>query len=171
MQTPIQAPTRSTETKPAGRTTLRRGSLCLLGALAATTLAMAPAAHAVTPETATLSFDCGSYGSGTATLKAAQDGTAATIEVSTQAITAPVPIGANSVESTLTLARNGTDTTTFTGSSNPAIPAGAAVSTGPLDGTVASGDSLEAKTLTVVVFGITAECTAASPQNPGPFVF
>jgi hypothetical protein len=149
----------------------RSSTLLTVAALAATTLAMAPAAHAVTPETATLSFDCGSYGSGTATLKATQDGTAATIDLSTTAVTAPLPVGANSVRSTLTLARNGTDTATFTGSSNPAIPAGGAVSTGPLAGTVAAGDSLEAKTLTVVVFGITARCTAASPQNPGPFVF
>ncbi|ALC22492.1 hypothetical protein ACH46N_24310 [Streptomyces pristinaespiralis] len=149
----------------------RSSTLLTVAALAATTLAMAPAAHAVTPETATLSFDCGSYGSGTATLKATQDGTAATIDLSTTAVTAPLPVGANSVRSTLTLARNGTDTATFTGSSNPAIPAGGAVSTGPLAGTVAAGDSLEAKTLTVVVFGITARCTATSPQNPGPFVF
>ncbi|MFH8929107.1 hypothetical protein ACH4D4_18805 [Streptomyces pristinaespiralis] len=149
----------------------RSSTLLTVAALAATTLAMAPAAHAVTPETATLSFDCGSYGSGTATLKATQDGTAATIDLSTTAVTAPLPVGANSVRSTLTLARNGTDTATFTGSSNPAIPAGGAVSTGPLAGTVAAGDSLEAKTLTVVVFGITARCTATSPQNPGPFIF
>lgn len=149
----------------------RSSTLLTVAALAATTLAMAPAVHAVTPETATLSFDCGSYGSGTATLKATQDGTAATIDLSTTAVTAPLPVGANSVRSTLTLARNGTDTATFTGSSNPAIPAGGAVSTGPLAGTVAAGDSLEAKTLTVVVFGITARCTATSPQNPGPFVF
>ncbi|GGT20876.1 hypothetical protein GCM10010271_25060 [Streptomyces kurssanovii] len=153
------------------RNSLKSSTLLAVAALAVATLAMAPAAHTVTPETATLSFDCGSYGSGTATLKAAQDGTAATIDLSTAAVTAPLPIGANSVRSTLTLAKNGTDTATFTGNSNPAIPAGGAVSTGPLDGTVAAGDSLEAKSLTVVVFGITAECTATSAQNPGPFVF
>ncbi|WP_328399217.1 hypothetical protein OHS70_20355 [Streptomyces sp. NBC_00390] len=147
------------------------GTLLGVGAMAATTLAMAPAAHAVTPETATLSFDCGSFGSGTATLNATQDGTAATITLSTDAVTSPFPVRANSVRSTLTLAKNGTDTATFTGNSNPAIPAGAAVSTGPLNGTVAAGDSLEAKSLTVVVFGITVNCTATSPQNPGPFVF
>ncbi|MFF8845808.1 hypothetical protein ACF08N_24330 [Streptomyces sp. NPDC015127] len=148
--------------------------LLLAATLAAGTLAVAPSAQAapqVTPETATLSFDCGSYGSGTATLKAAQDGTAATIEVSTDAIKAPVPIGANSAESTLTLTKNGSGTTTFTGRSNPAIPAGGSVSTGPLSGTVASGDSLEAQSLTVKVFGVTAECKATSPQDPGPFVF
>ncbi|MEU6080387.1 hypothetical protein [Streptomyces sp. NPDC047108] len=152
------------------RRTLRTATF-LSGALAAGTLALAPAAQAVDPTTATLAFDCGSFGSGEATLTATQDGTAATITVSTGAITAPIPISENSVKSTLTLSKNGSETTTFTGNSNPAIPAGSAVSTGPLTGTVAAGDSLEATSLTVVVFGITATCTATSPQNPGPFVF
>ncbi|MEU9499640.1 hypothetical protein [Streptomyces sp. NPDC048196] len=132
---------------------------------------MAPASAAVTPGTATLAFDCGSYGSGTATLTATQDGTAATISVSTSAISSPLNIGANSVRSTLTLTKNGSGTTEFTGNANPAIPAGGPVSTGPLKGTVASGDSLEAASLKVVVLGITATCKATSPQSPGPFVF
>nr|WP_234442055.1 hypothetical protein [Streptomyces sp. NRRL S-1448] len=132
---------------------------------------MAPASAAVTPGTATLAFDCGSYGSGTATLTATQDGTAATISVSTSAISSPLNIGANSVRSTLTLTKNGSGTTSFTGNANPAIPAGGPVSTGPLKGTVASGDSLEAASLKVVVLGITATCKATSPQSPGPFVF
>ncbi|MFF4231092.1 hypothetical protein [Streptomyces sp. NPDC001820] len=147
------------------------GALLGIGVMAAGSLAMAPTANAVTPETATISFDCGSFGSGTATLTATQDGTAATISVSTSAITAPIPISANSVKSTLTLTKNGSDTATFTGNANPAIPAGGAVSTGLLDGTVAAGDSLEANSLVVVVFGITATCNATSPQSPGPFVF
>lgn len=44
---------------------------------------------------------------------------------------------------------------------------------GPLTGTVASGDSLEAYggSLQMVVFGITVSCTASEPQSPGPFVF
>ncbi|MFI2348587.1 hypothetical protein ACH492_16365 [Streptomyces sp. NPDC019443] len=147
------------------------GALLGIGVMAAGSLAMAPIANAVTPETATISFDCGSFGSGTATLTATQDGTAATISVSTSAITSPIAISANSVKSTLTLTKNGSGTTTFTGNANPAIPAGGAVSTGPLNGTVAAGDSLEAKSLEVVVFGITANCTATSAQSPGPFVF
>lgn len=150
------------------------GALLSIGALAAAALVTAPVASAVTavtPETATISFDCGSFGSGTATLTATQNGTAATISVSTSAITSPINISKNSVTSTLTLTKNGSGTTTFTGRSNPAIPAGGAVSTGPLSGTVAAGDSLEAKSLKVVVFGITATCTATSAQSPGPFVF
>lgn len=147
------------------------GALLGIGVMAAGSLAMAPTANAVTPQTATISFDCGSFGSGTATLTATQDGTAATISVSTSAIKSPINISANSVKSTLALTNNGTGTSTFTGNSNPAIPAGGDVSTGPLSGTVAAGDSLEAKSLTVVVFGITATCNATSAQTPGPFVF
>ncbi|MEU8484878.1 hypothetical protein [Streptomyces sp. NPDC048641] len=133
--------------------------------------ALAPVATAVTPDTATISFDCGIYGSGTATLTATQDGTAATISVSTSAISAPIDVAAGSVDSTLTLTNNGTGTSTFTGNSNPAIPAGSPVSTGPLNGTVAAGDSLEAKSLKIVVMGITVTCNATSAQAPGPFVF
>jgi hypothetical protein len=147
------------------------GVLVSTGLAAAGVLVASPVASAVTPQTATLSFDCGSFGSGTATLTATQDGTAATISVSTSAIKSPINIGANSVKSTLTLTKNGSGTSTFTGNSNPAIPAGGDVSTGPLTGTVATGDSLEGKSLTVVVFGITATCNATSAQAPGPFVF
>lgn len=64
-------------------------------------------------------------------------------------------------------------TTTFTGTENPAIAAGDPVTVGPLNGTVASGDSLESYggSLQIVVFGITVTCTATGPQSPGPFVF
>lgn len=154
-----------------GRLTAGIGTGIGAGALALGALVCAPAAHAVDPQTATLSFDCGSYGSGSATLTAAQDGTKATIDVSTSAITAPVDIAAGSVNSTLTLTRNGTGTTTFSGSSNPALPSGSPVSTGPLAGTVAAGDKLEATSLKVVVFGVTATCRATSAQSPGPFTF
>ncbi|MFJ5723144.1 hypothetical protein [Streptomyces sp. NPDC093149] len=152
---------------------MRHGTrrLAVCSALAAGTFALAPTADAVSPTTATISFDCGAYGSGSATLTATQNGTAATINVSTSAITAPIKVGANSVKSTLTLTNKGAGTVTFTGSANPAIPAGSPVSTGPLNGTVASGDSLEAKSLKVVVLGITATCNATSAQSPGPFVF
>ncbi|WP_055698967.1 MULTISPECIES: hypothetical protein [Streptomyces] len=147
------------------------GSVLGAGVLAVGALAMAPAAGAVEPQSATVSFDCGSYGSGTATLTAAADGTNATIEVSTSAISAPIDVGAGSVNSTLTLTRNGSGTTDFTGNANPAIPAGGPVSTGPLKGTVAAGDSLEGKSLKIVVLGITVTCNATSAQTPGPFVF
>lgn len=147
------------------------GSALGAGALAVSALVLAPTAGAVEPQEASIGFDCGSFGSGTAALKATQDGTAATIEVSTSAITAPLDVGAGAVTSTLTLTKNGSGSTTFTGNSNPAIPAGSPVSTGPLNGTVATGDSLAATSLKIVVFGVTVTCTATSAQSPGPFQF
>jgi hypothetical protein len=141
-------------------------------ALAVGALTLAPTAVAVTPTTATLTADCGSFGSGLATLVATQNGTAATITLSSAAVKAPIDIPAGSVSSTLTLSKNGTGTTTFTGNANPAIKTGADVTTGPLNGTVAAGDVLEAKSLKLVVFGlITVDCTATSAQSPGPFTF
>lgn len=149
------------------------GAALAAGALAVTGLAFAPAALAVTPQTATISADCGTFGSGEATLTATQDGTAATLTVKSSAITAPIALGENSISSTLTLVKSGGGTVDFSGTENPAMAAGAPVEVGPLSGTVASGDSLEAfgGSLKMTVFGITITCTATGPQSPGPFVF
>ncbi|MHC3473293.1 hypothetical protein ACYF6T_32010 [Streptomyces sp. 7R007] len=149
------------------------GAALAVGALAVTGLAFAPTAAAVTPDTATISADCGSFGSGEATLTATQDGTAATITV-TSAVTAPIALSEDSISSTLTLVNNTTGgTATFSGTENPATAAGDPVTVGPLDGTVAAGDSLEAYggSLQLTVFGVTVTCTATGPQSPGPFVF
>lgn len=149
------------------------GATLVAGALAATGLAFAPAALAVTPDTATITADCGAFGGGEATLTATQDGTAATLTLNSSAITAPIALGADSITSTLTLVKASGGTTSFTGTENPAMAAGDPVQVGPLNGTVASGDSLEAfgGSLQMTVFGITITCTAAGPQSPGPFVF
>ncbi|AMW10401.1 hypothetical protein A4E84_13280 [Streptomyces qaidamensis] len=149
------------------------GAALAAGALAVTGLAFAPAALAVTPQTATINADCGTFGSGEATLTATQDGTAATLTVKSSAITAPIGLGEDSISSTLTLVKSGGGTVDFTGTENPAMAAGAPVEVGPLSGTVASGDSLEAfgGSLRMTVFGITITCTASGPQSPGPFVF
>ncbi|MET9521262.1 hypothetical protein [Streptomyces coeruleorubidus] len=149
------------------------GAALAAGALAVTGLAFAPAALAVTPQTATISADCGTFGSGEATLTATQDGTAATLTVKSSAITAPIALGEDSIASTLSLVKAGGGTVDFTGTQNPAMAAGAPVEVGPLRGTVASGDSLEAfgGSLKMTVFGITITCTAIGPQSPGPFVF
>ncbi|MFB8243484.1 hypothetical protein ACFC5X_00255 [Streptomyces sp. NPDC055952] len=143
------------------------------GALAAGAPALAPAAHAVTPATATISADCGGFGSGRGTLTATQSGTAVTFTITSAAITAPVSLGKDTVTSTLTLVRAGGGTVAFTGRANPAMAAGAPVEVGPLRGTVAPGDRLEAHggSLRLTAFGLTATCTAAGPQSPGPFVF
>ncbi|MFJ9584972.1 hypothetical protein [Streptomyces acidicola] len=143
------------------------------GAVAVAGLTFAPGAAAVEPQAATITADCGLYGGGGATLTATQNGTSATITLSSDEITAPLAIGADSVQSTLTLVKAGGGTTAFTGTKNPAMAAGDGVTVGPLPGTVAAGDSLEAYggSLKLTVFGITITCNAEGPQSPGPFVF
>ncbi|MEW2395940.1 hypothetical protein [Streptomyces sp. NPDC046862] len=143
------------------------------GAVAAAGLALAPGAAAVVPQSATITADCGLYGGGNATLTATQNGTSATITVSSDAITAPLALAKDSIQSTVTMVKAGGGTTAFTGKKNPAMAAGDGVTVGPLAGTVAAGDSLEAYggSLKMVIFGITVTCTAKAPQSPGPFVF
>ncbi|KQX82525.1 hypothetical protein OHU34_27975 [Streptomyces sp. NBC_00080] len=149
------------------------GAAMLVGALAVTGLALAPSAVAVTPLTATVTANCGLFGGGAATLTATQTGTAATLKLSSTAITAPIPIGANSISSTLTMANSTGAARVFSGAVNPAMATGDPITVGPLNGTVASGDSLNfyGGSLKMVVFGITVTCTANAAQAPGPFVF
>ncbi|MGV4987663.1 hypothetical protein ACWC0C_14115 [Streptomyces sp. NPDC001709] len=148
------------------------GAALAAGALAVTGLAFAPSAAAVTPQSATINANCGIYGGGAATLAATQSGTSATITITSSAITVPVAVSQDSVSSTLTLVKGG-GTSVFSGKKNPAMAAGSTVTVGPLSGTVASGDSLEAYggSLKMTVFGITITCTATAKQSPGPFVF
>ncbi|MGW3987450.1 hypothetical protein [Streptomyces sp. NPDC004830] len=155
------------------RDSFAAGAAPAASALAAAVLALAPAAHAVTPVTATISADCGRFGSGRGTLTATQSGTAVTVTIRSSAITAPISLGKDTLTSTLTLVRAGGGTVSFTGRANPALAAGAPVQVGPLRGTVARGDRLEAHggSLRLTAFGLTATCTAAGPQSPGPFVF
>ncbi|MFJ2788999.1 hypothetical protein ACIQCR_05045 [Streptomyces sp. NPDC093249] len=146
----------------------------LAGGLAAAGLAFAPSAAAVSPGSATATYDCGSWGGGTATLAATQSGTAATITL-TSGITTPIAVGADQIGATLTMAKGGGGTRVFTGKKNPALPAGGTVKIGPLAGTVASGDSLNSYfagvALKMVIFGVTVNCDAVTSQTPGPFVF
>ncbi len=163
---------RSTTVRPPARRRLGIGAVLAAGSLAVTGLAFAPTAAAVTPTSATITYGCGFFGGGSTTLTAVQDGTSATITVSSN-ISAPLPLAADSIASTLTLAKASGGTTAFTGTKNPATATGATVTVGPLTGTVASGDSLEAGggTLKMVLFGITVTCTPTANQSPGPFVF
>ena len=149
------------------------GAALAAGALAVTGLAFAPSAAAVTPQSATITASCGIFGGGSATLTATQSGTSATISLSSSAISAPVAVAADSITSTLTMAKSGGGSVVFSGTKNPAMSAGDSVSVGPLPGTVASGDSLDANggSLKMVIFGVTVTCTANGPQSPGPFVF
>ncbi|MET9672959.1 hypothetical protein ABZY68_07645 [Streptomyces sp. NPDC006482] len=151
------------------------GSVAVLtGALAAAGLAFAPTAGAVAPGSATAVYDCGTWGSGTATLAATQSGTAATITL-TAAITTPVAVGVDTISSTLTMAKAGGGTQVFAGKKNPALAAGQSVKIGPLSGTVASGTSVNSyfagPALKMVIFGVTVTCDAVTSQSPGPFVF
>ncbi|MCX5370012.1 hypothetical protein OG613_16440 [Streptomyces sp. NBC_00015] len=149
------------------------GAAMLVGALAVTGLALAPSAAAVTPLTANVTASCGLFGGGAATLTATQTGTAATLKLTSTAITTPIAIGANSISSTLTMANSTGSARVFSGTVNPAMPAGSTITVGPLNGTVASGDSLNfyGGSLKMVVFGITVTCTTSAAQTPGPFVF
>ncbi|MFF9766089.1 hypothetical protein ACF1GT_05650 [Streptomyces sp. NPDC014636] len=149
------------------------GAALAAGALAVTGLAFAPTAAAVTPQTATITASCGIFGGGAATLTATQSGTSATITLTSSAISPPVAVAADSISSTLTMAKAGGGTVVFSGTKNPAMSAGSPVSVGPLPGTVASGDSLDAfgGSLKMVIFGIPVTCTAPAKQAPGPFVF
>ncbi|QYX80116.1 hypothetical protein [Streptomyces akebiae] len=149
------------------------GSALAAGTLAVTGLAFAPTALAVTPETATINASCTIGGSGAATLTATQTGTTATVTLSSEEITAPIALAEDSIQSTLTFVKASGGTTAFTGTENPALAAGDGMVVGPLTGTVAPGDSLEAYggSLQMVVFGFPVTCTASGPQSPGPFVF
>ncbi|MEV6054019.1 hypothetical protein [Streptomyces sp. NPDC052107] len=149
------------------------GAALAAGALAVTGLAFAPSAAAVTPQSATINANCGVYGGGAATLTATQSGTSATITITSSAITVPVAVSQDSVSSTLALVKGSGGTSVFSGKKNPAMAAGSTVTVGPLSGTAASGDSLEAYggSLKMTVFGITITCTATAKQSPGPFVF
>ncbi|KOV94627.1 MULTISPECIES: hypothetical protein [unclassified Streptomyces] len=149
------------------------GAALAAGALAVTGLAFAPTAAAVTPQSATITANCGIFGGGAATLTATQSGGSATLTLTSTAIKTPVAVAQDSIASTLTMVKASGGTTVFSGTKNPAMASGSAVTVGPLPGTVAPGDSLEAYggSLKMVIFGITVTCTASAKQAPGPFVF
>ncbi|GAQ63467.1 hypothetical protein [Streptomyces scabiei] len=155
------------------RIRLGAGSALLAGTLAVSGLALAPTAAAVTPDVATINATCTIGGSGVATLTATQDGTSATVTVTSEGITAPIALAEDSIQSTLTLVNASGGTVAFTGTENPALAAGDGVQVGPLTGTVAPGDSLDAfgGSLQMVIFGFPVTCTAGAAQSPGPFVF
>lgn len=154
------------------RTRLGTGT-ALLAAVAASGLALTQTAAAVTPQSATITANCGAFGGGPATLTATQSGTSATITLHTSTITTPIALAKDSVTSTATFVNASGGTRVFSGKKNPAMPAGSTITVGPISGTVASGDKLDAYggSLKLVVLGITITCTAQSPQSPGPFVF
>ncbi|ASQ91934.1 hypothetical protein [Streptomyces sp. 11-1-2] len=158
------------------RAKLRAATTAASAALLAGAAAPAPAATAVSPTTATAAYSCGTWGSTTLTLTAAQNGTTATITLGAPDMITSVAIPANTMDVTLRLEENGgPETTVFRGGSNPSIPAGSPVRFGALTGIVAPGDSLDSYmggdslSFTFSVFNV--RCTAITKQSPGPFVF
>ncbi|WP_406096493.1 hypothetical protein [Streptomyces sp. NBC_01013] len=119
---------------------------CSAGALLALS---APTASAVTPLTATATFNCGSWGSGLATLTAAASGTSKTVKVTSSAITMPSGTSAdpNSITTTLKLTKTSGGVTSqvqFSAKTNPGMSGGNPITLGPLklsSGTLAAGDS------------------------------
>ncbi|MHB9856898.1 hypothetical protein [Streptomyces sp. YIM S03343] len=141
--------------------------------LLAGAVALAPAAAAVTPDTATAVYDCGIYGRSVAQLTADQSGSLGMITVVFYQITAPVSIPWSSIHSRLVLADTDAYTTrTFEGYANPDLRAGDWLTVGPLPGTVYSGDSLSASggSLTMDIYGVRIDCTS-SMLSPHPFIF
>ncbi|MFF9349929.1 hypothetical protein [Streptomyces sp. NPDC014734] len=122
---------------------------------AAAALALAPTAHAVAPLTATATYDCGAWGSGLATLTAADSGTAKTVKVTSTAITMPPGTSAdpNSITTTLKLTKTSGGVTSqvqFSGKTNPGMSGGSPITLGPLkltSGSLAAGDSTDSTVL------------------------
>lgn len=128
------------------------GAACSVGALLALS---SPTASAVAPLTATANYDCGSWGSGLATLTAADSGTTKTIKITSTAITMPAGTNAdpNSITTTLTLAKTSGGVTSqvqFSAKTNPGLSGGNPITLGPLklsSGTLAAGDSTDSLVL------------------------
>jgi hypothetical protein len=78
---------------------------------------------------------------------------------------------ADFMATTLTLTTADGEDVTFSGKSNPAMRLGDGFDSGPLTGTVAPGEVLEAKSFTFTFLHFRVDCTVTSPQTPGPFVF
>lgn len=125
---------------------------CSTGALLALS---APTASAVAPLTATATYDCGSWGSGLATLTAADGASGKTIKVTSTAITMPAGTSAdpNSITTTLKLTKSSGGVTSevrFSAKTNPGLSGGNPITLGPLkltSGTLAAGDSTDSVVL------------------------
>lgn len=158
--TPVPSP--SPSSPPSEASARRRAGsrvrvpLALAAACSAVTaLALAPTAQAVTPLTATATYDCGTWGSGLATLTAADSGTSKTIKLTSTAITMPPGTSAdpNSITTTLKLTKTSGGTTSqvqFSGKANPGMSGSTPITLGPLkltSGTLAAGDRTDSAVL------------------------
>lgn len=128
------------------------GAASAVGAMLALS---SPTASAVAPLTATASYNCGSWGSGVATLTAADSGTNKTIKITSTAITMPAGTSAdpNSITTTLKLTKTSGGVTSqvqFSAKANPGLSGGNPITLGPLkltSGTLAAGDSTNSTVL------------------------
>ncbi|MYW47673.1 hypothetical protein, partial [Streptomyces sp. SID161] len=117
-------------------------------------LALAGSASAVTPASATASFDCGFAGHGTVTLTAADSGSGKTIRVDSSDIRTQFPLDANTVTTTLKLNKTSGGATSevqFSGTVHAAANTGDPLSFGPLPlaaGTLGAGDTTDTAALT-----------------------
>ncbi|MER6104334.1 hypothetical protein ABT115_18905 [Streptomyces sp. NPDC001832] len=135
--------------RPSTRRRVRVPLVLAAACSAAAALALAPTAQAVTPLTATATYDCGTWGSGLATLTATDSGTSKTIKLNSSAITMPPGSAAdpNSITTTLKLTKTSGGVTSqvqFSGKANPGMTSPNPITLGPLkltSGTLAAGDT------------------------------
>ncbi|MEU9761128.1 hypothetical protein AB0D98_15515 [Streptomyces sp. NPDC047987] len=148
---PVPSPTSGASSRRSVRVPLVLAAACS----AAAALALAPTAHAVTPLTATATYDCGAWGSGLATLTAADSGTSKTIKITSTSIKMPPGTSAdpNSITTTLKLTKTSGGTSSqvqFSGKTNPGLSGGNPITLGPLkltSGTLAAGDTTNSAVL------------------------
>ncbi|MFE7353598.1 hypothetical protein ACFU8Q_10395 [Streptomyces sp. NPDC057543] len=146
---------RPSKARPSNRRRVRVPLVLAAACSAAAALALAPTAQAVTPLTATATYNCGAWGSGLATLTAADSGTAKTIKVTSTAITMPAGTSAdpNSITTTLKLTKTSGGVTSqvqFSGKTNPGMSGGSPITLGPLkltSGTLTAGDRTDSVVL------------------------
>ncbi|MEU1468836.1 hypothetical protein ABZ434_11510 [Streptomyces sp. NPDC005761] len=164
-------------------------AVCSAGALLALS---SPTSFAVSPTTATATFDCGSWGSGSATLTAADNGTTKTVKLTSSAITMPAGSSAdpNSITTTLKVSKTAGGVTSqvqFSAKANPGMSYPNPITLGPLklsSGTLAAGNSTNSvvlsapatatnwslKIVTSSPTSATVYCVATSAQS-APFVW
>ncbi|MFJ2087708.1 hypothetical protein ACIOEW_00400 [Streptomyces sp. NPDC087901] len=152
----------------------------------------APTASAVTPLVATATFDCGSWGSGSATLTAADNGTTKSIKLTSSAITMPAGSSAdpNSITTTLKVSKTVGGVTSqiqFSAKANPGMTYPNPITLGPLklsSGTLAASNSTNSVVLSAPATATnwslqivtssptsaTVPCVATSVQS-APFVW
>ncbi|MEV6106573.1 hypothetical protein AB0M28_17920 [Streptomyces sp. NPDC051940] len=139
---------------------------------------LSASAAAVTPATATASFDCGTWGSGSATLTAADSGGVKSIRFDSSAIKIPPDtfVDPNTLTTTARFTKNGGSTpdAVFSGTVNPPMDPGSDVTIGPIPLTSANlsaGDTTNSYTAAWSIRiqppgGVAAvDCTATSSQS------